>query len=176
MTATDRKPQRTTLFIGLSIPLCMMLFVAGAIYLPRWFINIEPATIDFIYSMGEHDADTLYRLNDHHLVREQHSVPDHYDAKAADRQFFIHEVSSNNSREITFEQAAKFYLDPSNLAPDGYRIEYGRRAGWFPFDNHRDFGRQFLIKQHFSQELNLQHQDSTHYYNSYRFHGWVVPQ
>lgn len=176
MTATDSKYQRTSLIIGLSIPLCMMLFVAGAIYLPRWFKTVEPAIIDFVYSTGQRDAYTHYWVKDNHLIREQRPTPESYTATSEDLHFFLHEVASNRSRELSFIEASELFLNPSNLAPDGYRIEYGRRAGWFPFDNHSDYSKQFLVKNHRSQSLDLTTNNSGYYYNSYRFHGWVTTQ
>ena len=136
MTSADSKYQRITLYIGLSIPFCMMLLVAGAIYLPRWLVAVEPATVDFVYLIGQRDPYFQYRIKNHRLVRKQLPLPDQHTHTLGDLQFFVHEVSSNSSREISFEQASQFALDPTDIAPDGYRIAYGRRAGWFPFDSH----------------------------------------
>ena len=90
-------------------------------------------------------------------------------------QFFIHEVASNTSREITFSEAQALYLDPSAIAQDGYRIERGRHGGWFPFDYSYNYRKRFLVKGHFSEELNLEIDGSGGYnYYSFRFFGWVT--
>ena len=175
MTATESNKQRNTLIIGLSIPIFMMLFVAAAIHLPRWFTTVEPAAIDFVYSMGERDYSIHYLVRDHQLTREQQAIPENDPRTGGDLHFFVHEVATNSSREISFEQARQLSLEPTAIAPDGYRIEHGRRAGWFPFDSHTDYGKRFLVKEHFSQELNLQLQSIGGFpYSGYQFHGWVT--
>lgn len=177
METIESKPRNISLIIGLSIPLLMIIFVAGAIYLPRILVTVEPAHFDFLYSMGERSAYTNYLVREERLVREDRPVPENVTATDSEMQFFVHEVSTNQSREVTFEEAQNFFLDPSAIAEDGYRIEHGRRSGWFPFDYRHDYRKRYLINGHFSQELNLKLDISGGYnYGSYRFLGWMTQQ
>ena len=173
----ESKQQRFTLIIGLSIPVLMMVFIAAAIHLPRWFIPVEPAIFDFVYSIGQRNSYVHFLVKDNRLIREDRAIPENYIPTPGDLHFYLHEVASNSSHEITFEQAQQMFLDPSGIAPDGYHIEHGRRAGWFPFDSHTDYRKRFLVKDYSSQELNLRLQEpGGYYYNSYQFHGWVTAQ
>lgn len=171
----ESNPRNYSLIIGLSIPILMILFVAGAIYLPRWFITVEPAEFDFLYTTGQRGAYTNYLVREERLVREDRAIPENVSQPQPEPQFFIHEVASNTSREITFSEAQVLYLDASAIAQDGYRIERGRRGGWFPFDYSYNYRKRYLVKGHFSEELNLALDNSSTYnYANFRFLGWVT--
>lgn len=175
MEDTPKRLRNPTLIIGLSIPVLMIAFIASAIYLPRWFTTVPPPQIDFLYAVGDHHGAVHYLVRGARLVREERPSRDDEPPPEPHVQFFIHDVQANRSREITLEDALSLGLDGSALSEDGYRLERGRRGGWFPFDYHYDYRRWFLVSGHYSEELALElDADGAYRYGSFRFLGWVM--
>jgi len=88
--------------------------------------------------------------------------------------FFVHDVTANASREIPVEEAVKLALDGSVRSPDGFSIENGRRGGWFIFGYGRRSASRYIVKDSYSEKLDLETQNSSYnYYWNYHFLGWV---
>ena len=174
MNEEKRKPN-ISLIIGLAIPVAMIVLIAAGIYLPRLFTTVDPARFDYLYVVGPQDPYNLPVVRNGRLVQEQRPIPKHYTPREDDPHFFIHEVGSNKSREITFEKAQELQLDSSAASPDGYTLERGRRGSWFPFDYGYDYSKQYLVKDHYAKEQNLElDRSGYYYYGNFRLLGWIM--
>jgi len=176
MSKQDEKKRNISLIIGLAIPVAMVLFIAVAINGPRWFNTVEPATFNFLYTTGQHNPYAIYSVIDGRLTLQEQTVPEGgVAAEQYQKRFFVHDVASNVSREISEDEALGLYLDSSVRSPDGFTIETGRRGGWFVFGYGRNYGNRYLVKDRFSDKLDLEtNAGSYNYYWNFRFLGWVV--
>ncbi len=168
--------KNTSLIIAMAIPILMIVLVAVSIYLPGLF---APAPqFDFLYVSGDdYYAGHQYVVENGKLAKRDVKYPEHYTPGVA--RLFVHDVSTNNSKEIFFEEAQKFALDASVKSPDGYEVAYGStESGFFPlfFSDGRDYNTMYLKGHNASKKLNLQVSSDERYY-SYRerarFLGWV---
>jgi len=167
-----------TLVIGISIPILMILFVAGSIYLPGLFIKPH---FNFLYVSGN---DSYYYYNNGYQYSVQNDKlikneirqleNQNYNPPRVESKLYIYDVAKNESREISFEEAQNLNLDSNNMSPDGFEVTYGSRGdGFFPFffRSERDYNTRYLKGHNVSKKLNLQLSGS--YYNNFRFIGWI---
>ena len=175
MTTQDAKWQNISLIIGLCIPVAMILFIAIAINGPRWFSSVEPATVNFLYVTGQQDPYVVYSVRDGRLAVTD-TTPEHVTATAQyPTHFFVHDVTANKSREIQLDEAKQLLLDGAVRSPDGFTISDGRRRGWFIFRYGGYNGDRYLVKESYSEKLDLESDSgSRNYYWNYRFIGWVI--
>lgn len=164
-----------TLLVGIAIPILMILFIAGSIYLPALFTQPK---FDFLYA----NSDDYYYYNQYQyavqngkLTRsETHNTsnPDYQPPREV--RLYMYDVARNESREISFEAAQYLNLDSSIVSPDGFEVTYGSRGeSFFPlfFWSDRDYSTRYLQGHNVSKKLNLQLSGS--YYNNFRFIGWI---
>jgi hypothetical protein len=164
-----------TLVVGISIPILMILFVAGSIYLPGLFIQPK---FNFLYMSGYdyyYFNQYQYFVQNGKLVRSeiQRSENQIYQPPR-EVKLYVYDVAKNESKEISFEEAQNLNLDPSPISPDGFEIVYGSRSeSFFPFFfwSERDYNTLYLKGHNVSKKLNLQLSGS--YYNNFRFIGWI---
>jgi len=160
-----------SLIVGLSIPVLMILFVAGSIYLPGIFIKPK---YNFVYVSGyDYYHGRQYSVSNNILVKNQITYPDTY-KPGVEPKLFLHDVRANQSNEISFEDAQKFDLDPSPVSKDGFEVVYGSRGeGVFPlfFFSDKDYNSRFIKGHNISNKLNVQLVGN--YYNNFQFMGWV---
>ena len=175
MTTQDAKKQNISLIIGLCIPVAMILFIAIAINGPRWFNSVEPAKVNFLYITGPHDPYLTYSVKDGRVAVTD-NTPENATAMAQyPTRLFIHNVTTNKSREIQLDEAKQLLLDGSVRSPDGFTISNGRRRGWFIFDYGRYNGERYLVKERYTEKLDLESDSGTNsYYWNFRFIGWVT--
>lgn len=174
----DTIKRNITLVIGISIPILMILFVAGSIYLPGLFIQPH---YNFVYLNG----DDLYYSRAKYQYVVQNGTLQRIEAGLSDgtsnsqprieSKLYLHDVKTNTSTEISFADAQRLYLDSNTKSTDGFEIvsgSYGR--GFFPFfyGERSDYNARYLQGHNVTKKLNLQSTDSSHYY-SFRFIGWV---
>lgn len=170
-----------TLVVGISIPILMILFVAGSIYVPGLFVQPK---FNFLYVSGDEHYynQSQYSVQNEKLVRSQiqngglrgkpynQIYPPPREVK-----LYIYDVAKNESKEISFEEAKNLKLDSNNLSPDGFEVTYGSRGdGFFPFFflSERDYNTRYLKGHNVSKKLNLA-LNSGSYYNNFRFIGWI---
>jgi len=175
MTMHEQKKQNISLIIGLSIPVAMILFVAVAINGPRWFNTVEPPVVDFLYTTGQQNPYSTYSIENGRLHLTEHPAPEGASPTVQyPVHFFIHDVSENISREIQEEDAMQLFLESSLRSPDGFTVESGHRGGWFIFGYGRDYRSRYLVKDSYSEKLDLETNTGTYsYYWNFRFLGWV---
>ena len=171
------KPQKNiSLIIGLSIPILMVVLVAASIYLPGMF---APAPkVNFLYVSGDdYWQGRAYGVENNQLIIKEVKHPDNYVPKTV--HLYIHDVSANVSKEITFESAQKLNLNSNTQSPDGYKMVYGSREdGFFPFfySSGRDYNAMYLQGHSANRKLALEtNADGRNYYYSdrVRFLGWI---
>ena len=186
--------KRTTLIIGLAIPVVMMLFVAGSIYLPRLFVK---PNFSFIYSDF---YDGPYNISSPRYVVDKDGKLALVEATAEEKRqaeefnksipipvrksdipvvtLYKYDVTTDTATKITLEDAQKFTLDPSSRSPDGFELVYGRGGGdFFPFFyNGGDYNARYLSGHNTSRKLNLTYLASSpnYPYQQVAFLGWII--
>lgn len=169
-----RNPKNLSLIIGLAIPIGMVVFIAIAINGPRWFNSADPPRYDFVYMTGQHAQSQSFVVEDGRIVVKKLANKDALPQPAETVRFFVHDIARNSSREIDLESAQQIVLDRSLRSPDGFTISPGRRGGWFVFGFGRDYSRRYIVKETFSQRLDLASDGNRYdYYWNFRFLGWV---
>lgn len=153
------------LILGLSIPVLMILFVAGSIYLPGLFAQPE---FDFLYATGDdYRYNRYYSVQNGNLIRHEVTYP----ARAEPR-LYLHDISKNESKEISFSEAQELTLNPDLKSPDGFEIDCGRRTQdiFFIFAySRRDCSTRFIMGHNTSRKLNVQLSGTR-----FQFLGWVI--
>ncbi len=164
-----------TLVIGISIPILMILFVAGSIYLPGLFIQPK---YNFVYVSSDDSyyySQYQYSVQNGKIVRNETQRPEGQTYQPQiDVKLYVYDVAKNESKEISFEEAQNLTLDSKNISPDGFEITYGSSGeGFFLFFfySRTDYNTRYLKGHNVSKKLNLQLSGS--YYNDFRFIGWI---
>lgn len=164
------------LVIALSIPLLMILLVASFIYFPG--IGKSPKH-NFVYLTGDsvyYGYSREYKIVNGRLIHTPlppGSYPDFANKQSYSQpSFYLYDVKSNTSKEISYSEAQNLNLDPSNISPDNYVIERGNGGGGLFFDGGRDYNSWFIKGYNRSHKLNLKLTGPDSYYN-FQFMGWV---
>ncbi len=170
-----KNKEKIPLFIALSIPILMVLFLAASIYLPA--LGVQPKT-NFLYSQGDEYSRTKYYVQDNHLLQRAVEYPEHFRAKKEVR-IFIYDVHKRESREIPYEQAQSLVLDSRVKSPDGFEVITDHSGGYdmFPFFYSRlNYGEKYLKKGNYSRKLEINQEDSSRYYygHGFNFIGWII--
>jgi len=173
-----------TLIIGISLPIIMILLVAGAIYLPQ--ILVKPH-YNFLYSdqflnnvnNGRHyQQSSYYDVENGVLVKKE--IPkeenENGNIEYIDPKLHFYDVVNNTTREISFADASQLSLLPGPTSPDGFIVQYSHHNdGIFElFGGSYDNNRGMYIKKGVSQHLLAIPNDQNYYYNgSFRVLGWI---
>lgn len=164
-----------SLVLGISIPILMILFVAGSIYLPRIFIKPK---FNFLYESGGEYCGSRqeYFVRNGRLVKNEMQKPKgQIYCLPEEIKLYIYDVGKDESREISFEEAQNLYLDSSIKSPDGFEVVYGKRnEGFFPFFfwTETDYNVRYLVGHNVSKKLNLRPNGAHH--TNFRFIGWII--
>src|SRR3989338_2533150 len=161
------KPQKNiSLIIGLAIPFLMIVLVAASIYLPGLFA--PKPTVNFLYvTDDDYYQGHAYVIENGKLTKREVTYPEHYTPGVT--RLFVHDVSINESKEVSFEDAQKLQLDPTVKSPDGWEVVYGSAGyGFFPlfFSGGRDYNSMYLKGHNASKKLKLQIPSDERYYYS----------
>lgn len=164
-----------SLIIGISIPILMIIFVAGSIYLPG--LLIQPQT-NFLYVSNSNPIylnSELYSVADGKIIKteaEPTKKPTNIPIQN-EPQLFIHNVVENKSQKISFEKAQNLDLDSSIESPDGFEVVYGSRdSGFLFFSPGRDYDSRYLKGHNISKRLNLE-ASNKRFSNNIVFLGWI---
>lgn len=154
------------LVFAILIPIAMIIFIASSIYLPSLFIKPQSS---FIYSTESYNASYRYEVVNKRLEKVIFSDNYSYSPSQYPPTLFFHDVTSNKSREITFEEAQSLNINPSQKSDDGFEIVDGSySSGLFGFST--SYGTYFLKKGSYSKKLNL---NTAGNYYGFKFLGWV---
>ncbi|MCI0542724.1 hypothetical protein L0Y69_03170 [bacterium] len=181
------------LVIGLLLPVLMILFVAGSIYLPRLGEQAQPQ-YDFLY-MADQTYDLLpyvYLVRNGKLVKEARPVyelptktagitvlEDSQKTPFDVTKFYIYDVEKNESREVSFDDTSALSLDAHMESPDDFKVtqNYGNGGGIFSeiFGGGHEYGRWYLVGNGSTLKLELENGASgRYYYDNIQFLGWVM--
>ena len=171
------KKENITLIIGLSIPVVMVLFIAGAIYLPSVFINVDPPKYSFMYMINNGTDGYHYIVKKNLLTREEiNRKNNYYNPNQRPVKFFIHNIKTHHNKELSFEEASTISLNTNFESLDGFKIEQGRRSyGFFPFYSRSNYYTRYITKEGYAEKLKLHTTDRNYYYN-FRFLGWLAKE
>lgn len=171
MQAMDIR-RNITLIVGISIPILMILFVAGSIYLPGVFAKPK---FNFLYITGDYYSGSQYSVINGRLVENEIEYPPRkYGPPRAEVKLFVHDVAKNESKIISFEEAQMLNLDSSIKSPDGFEVISGGRGSgiFFFFGVDRDYDSIYLKGHNMSKKLNVQ-MSGSYGYGNFRFLGWI---
>lgn len=171
--------QNIPLLVGLAIPVLMILFVAGSIFIPSMFIH---PTYDFVYSEGSdyYNCRWTYEVKNGKYVR----MPGIVDPYAPDKtlrdcqiKLYRYDAQKDDSVEVSFEDVEKLALDDRPVSPEGFEIARGSGGGDFPFFyGGSSYNDMFLRRGAVSKRIKLHGTNNGYYYYDFRFIGWVLPQ
>ncbi len=175
---TSPRSKDVALIVGLLIPVAMILFIAGAIYLPRAFSRVEPPSHDFLYLVGYPYGAERFAVVDGHLTRQEVEEPRYPPPQGTpDIQFYVHDVATNTSTRLNFDEAAQLSLDNGHLSPDGYEIVHGRKAEFFfPIVSSTNYRTRYLKKDSHTTKLDLAVGSDGGYSSTFIFLGWIVEE
>lgn len=163
-----------SLIIGIAIPIFMIFLITVSIYLPSLFAPTP--RFNFLYVTEDDYGQYLqYVVENGTLVKREVKYPEHYTPSVA--RLFVHDVSANEDKEVSFEEAQKLKLDANAKSPDGYEVVYGSTEyGVFPlfFSGGQDYNAMYLKGHNTSKKLDLQSlAGGRYYYRNRRFLGWI---
>ncbi len=163
------KKNNLSLIFGISIPILMILFVALSIYLPRFFA--EDPQYDFLYYVTDTHFTSEYPEN-YYTVRKgyidfvDNNPEEDFEQRAM---IFRHDVSENESYEISYEEARNLQLDASYESPDGYELVNSYGGDIFYINVNYD--KVFLKGHNTSKEMHLFSKNI--YYDQFNFLAWI---
>ena len=163
------------LYLGLAIPLFMVIFIAISVYLP-YLYTAKPQK-DFLYCLDDYYGLKFgYDVTNSKIRKIERTNSDNFPNRSLETpKLYYHDTKKNMSREISFEAAEQLVLNGNTFSSDGFEIVNGSSDSWlFPFFyGNYDYRSRYIKKKGYSQKLNLNLGIySNHYYNFY-FLGWV---
>ncbi len=164
------------LIVGITIPLLLILFVAGSIYLPGLFTK---PNYNFLYVSGANYGPAYFVTNgqlNENITTSTLNIERNYPT-GSQPQLFLYDVSKGQSEEISFADAQKLSLNTNPQSPDGFEIVSGNDGGgFFPFaySPSDGYNTKYLEGHDVSKKLNIP--DQGNYYYNFTFLGWVTNQ
>jgi signal transduction histidine kinase len=142
--------------IAIALPVLFIAIFSIVLLLTRVEINPQH---DFVYKMVEKDYYPHTELDKGVEITET---------------YFIYSISTDESTEISKEEADEIELNTKPKSSDGYVIEYDYSRGNFlePFGGGEDGGYNIYKageETRGSKRLNIEDE----YYKSFRFIGWI---
>ncbi len=147
--------------------------MAASIYLPGIF---QQPRYNFLYSTdGDYYDNQTYSVSNSRLIINPQPSTYPNNRPYPSPQLYVYNVSPNESRPISFQEAENLNLNPNVESPDGYKLENGNSSdGFFPFFWYdRNYNAEYLVGHNVSKKLNVISTGST-YYNSIHFLGWIM--
>lgn len=177
------KNKNYSLIIALLLPVLLMLVIALNIYWPRLWIN--PPKFNFVYIINtSYYPAKEYFVENNKIMEKEKIYPGQMNAvqPLGQVKLYLHDVTANQGREITYAEAGQLKLDGNYISPDGFQIAYGTGGGdsFFPFFfySNRDYDSLYIKKENYTKKLNLvtpYSYYSYNYYNRVPFIGWIIP-
>jgi len=182
--------QNLTLVLAFLLPVILIVFVALSTYLPSLFLstnyNFVYATCanDDYYNCGNYLQKRYEVAGGKLIVKEVDLTTDSDGDTIPDikenyvTRLFLHDTKSNESREISLDEATGLSLSNLLTSPDGVSISSDYNHGpefLFVFDGGSSYG-YYLMKGGSKVKLNLINGDKNYYYrDNFHFIGWVTP-
>lgn len=161
-----------SLLLALLIPVAMILFVAGSIYLPGLFIHPK---YNFIYYNEGSYYSIRYIVKNGELIKlEPTEEQKKYNYNnGIEPKLFEYNVVKNESKEVSFDYARMVALDSNFMSPDGFTVEYGNGGeSFFPFFFYSgtDYNARYLKGHNVSKKINIQTDVNN---RNFRLLGWI---
>lgn len=170
------KEKNFALWIGLSIPVLMIIFVAASIYIPSLFFHPKTNFL-LVTGLDYGPSQDEYTVQNGKLVKNAVSRPNN-NGPVRLPVFYIYDVKKNLSQTVSFEDAQKLILDPTPRSPDGYEI---RRSGEFDglfslmLGGERDAHALYLQGKGGSRAIvNPDQSHPNYYFWNTQFLGWIL--
>ncbi len=182
------------LYIGLGIPVLMVLIIAGIAFIPGWFA--PKPQYSFVYLAGGEGGgyssySPQYQVRDGKIVMFPPTATPSPNMPVINQpplKLYLYDVIKNEAREITLGEAQLLTIDDRNEAPDGYQYTYSYGGGGgmmeLMYDGVSRFNgeaRKYYLSGHntkFEIKLIVPAATSSYSYygygNSPRFLGWVT--
>jgi hypothetical protein len=190
------------IIVGLSIPVVMVLVIAGVIYGQQMFSSVPAPTQNFVYALGntvigvplygyapsmpgEPCAKEYYRVASG-TIKKFPTDPKERDAafckgaypEQSEPMFFVYDVVTKKNTQLTFEEASKLVINNVIKSKDGY--EYTQNVnrgdsgifGLFGGGNY-DYNARYLKNGSHYEKINLQLPER-YSYGGDVFLGWVA--
>lgn len=159
------------LIIALTLPILMLIFVVGLVYMPAATHN---PNYNFLYATGvDYYWPSQYTLKNNHLIKN--SISPLNPLIHNNEQLYLYNVHTNQISQVDYANAKQLFLDPQPTSPDGFHIVHSSGDNSFFslfFFSSPDFNTRFLQKNSFSKRLKLKLIGQ--FYNSFHFIGWIV--
>jgi hypothetical protein len=165
------------LYIALAVPVLMILLVAAFIYFPG--VGKHPK-YNFFYMSGNdvyyYGYGQGYQISGGHVIYNPPQPPPGQisSIQQVEPHFYVYDVTTSQSSEISFSQAQKYTIDSTNTSPDGYTVEQGNGGGGdflFGGGGPSDYNSWFIKGHNRAVKLNLKLTGNT--YSNFRFLGWI---
>ncbi len=157
------------LLIGIAIPVLMVLLVAASIIIPGMLVQPQ---YGFLYlTTSDYSSNWEYSVEKGQLTKKKARTPGDTGSEPT---LYLHDITTNTSRAVTFEEAQKLKLDPVQISPDGFEVVQGQ-SGDFLFFGGSHYPGSYYIRGHgVSKRLPLK-TEGRYYYGGYQFLGWILP-
>ncbi len=161
--------------LALGLPVLLIVFVAGAIFLPRLWA--KPAQYDFVYSKNLSTPDVAYDVSVENgtLVKDMNpggiDTPDGTPPSVAPQEpkLYVYHVATGESQRISFDDAAALHYQNGPTSRDGYEVRVGSGGG--PFSGSGE-SAIYLRGHGVSTKLTLTGISQNDTY-TFQFIGWV---
>lgn len=173
--------KNTTFVIGISIPILMILFVAGSIYIPSFFVKPD---YDFVYMISDnydyYNDHKEYSIENGKLFKRELSEAEEIEKKdfnpsRIESKLYLYDIRKNESIEISLEKAQNLNLDSNTRSPDGFEVlGVSQDGGLFSsfWGVGTDYNAKYIKGHGLSKKLNIQTGENIYNSNS-RFLGWI---
>jgi hypothetical protein len=178
------------LFIGLALPLLMILLFAGIPFIASFMVPAPE--YNFLYSINNYNPDGKLRVEDGKLIfkvsnswAQPREAPEIYLAdvhseKSTKLNFALSpgedsRIPANTSRDFIIEGITLKRLDNSTKAPDGYQISTGTNDNFFSLVFFFGGDRRNSLSLRKSGR-HIEFPTTTQGYYSIRFEGWIIPK
>ncbi len=161
------------LTFALALPVFMVFFIAGAIYLPALFNKPQ---YNFLYMTGYDYCGTQYFVRNNKLIKQDGDCKNYYPQPKQEYKLYLYDIKLNTNKQLSFEETQSYTLDTNSFSPDGYKVEYGTSSsGFFPFFAYSgsDYNTRYLQGHGTSYKLNLRN-DGAVSMSQFQFLGWIA--
>lgn len=133
---------RKQMILFLAVPISVLVLAIGFLVVSN---KLAQPSYNFLFSIcPSYSCNNEFTINSAGSISESSRRDFMFDRA----QLYLYDVGSDSYRPLTLEEAQSLDLDPSSVAPDGYRVEYENKdLGGFFFGSGTDNG--WVIKKDF---------------------------
>ncbi len=160
------------LLIGIALPVIFILAILIIIFTPSFFIKPQynflylDSNLEFYYPKYYTNYSNTYVVVGNRLSLSPFPVIQGVLYKEGNIPMYLYDVKSNSIRQVDWNEAKNFNIDPGPSSPDGYIVKYQYNEVFELFGSGKNFGYT-IFKDNRSKKLNGL--DSI----NFKFIGWV---